>query len=150
MKLFLIILTTVATLIVVGLWLLAQKSQTPPTLGLNDGNLLPCENLTNCVNTTQANQIDIAPIHYKGDAEAALQNMVETLTSLGGKIEQTQATYLWATFKSPIFGFVDDVEVQQDTENQWFNIRSASRVGRSDFSANRLRVEKIREGFNRR
>lgn len=149
MKLFLIILAIVAMLIVAGLWLLAQKSQTPPILGLHDGNLLPCTNLTNCVNTMQVSLIDLSPISYQGDDEAAMKNMEETLTSLGGKIEKTQPNYLWATFKSRFFGFIDDVEVKQDTDNKWFNIRSASRVGRSDLSVNRLRVEKIRKALNR-
>ena len=48
------------------------------------------------------------------------------------------------TFTSAVFRFVDDVEFEVDEAARVVHVRSASRVGRGDFGANRKRVEAIR------
>ncbi|MDQ6965890.1 MAG: DUF1499 domain-containing protein, partial [Mariprofundaceae bacterium] len=53
--------------------------------------------------------------------------------------------YLHATFTSRLFRFVDDVELHRDAASGVVHIRSASRVGHSDFGVNRKRVEVIRK-----
>ena len=55
--------------------------------------------------------------------------------------------YLHATFKSSLFGFVDDVEFSFDDARKIIDVRSASRMGYYDFRANRRRVEEIRRRF---
>ncbi|MDA7848031.1 DUF1499 domain-containing protein, partial [Sulfurospirillum sp.] len=55
-----------------------------------------------------------------------------------------------AEFSSKLFGFVDDVEfyfpvTQSNTTT--IHMRSASRLGRSDFGVNRKRIEKIKSRF---
>ncbi|MFP3434908.1 DUF1499 domain-containing protein, partial [Paraburkholderia sp. SIMBA_061] len=52
---------------------------------------------------------------------------------------------LYAEFKSKLMGFVDDVEFHKDDVNQVINVRSASRLGKSDLGVNRKRVEEIRQ-----
>jgi uncharacterized protein (DUF1499 family) len=56
-------------------------------------------------------------------------------------------SYLHATFASPLFGFVDDLEARR--KGEIIHVRSASRVGHSDFGANRRRIERIRHQLNR-
>ncbi len=45
-------------------------------------------------------------------------------------------------------GFVDDVEFYLDRNTNVIQIRSASRLGRSDLGVNRQRIETIRAKFN--
>jgi uncharacterized protein (DUF1499 family) len=70
------------------------------------------------------------------------------LLDLGGVIVLVENGYLAATFQSPLFRFVDDVELRLDRPSGVIHIRSASRVGRSDLGKNRERVEAIRRRFN--
>jgi len=65
----------------------------------------------------------------------------------GGRIEEVDDSFLHATFRSSLFRFVDDVSCRLDDENNRIHIRSASRVGYSDFGVNRKRVEQLRKQF---
>ncbi|HEU4441500.1 MAG TPA: DUF1499 domain-containing protein, partial [Burkholderiales bacterium] len=49
---------------------------------------------------------------------------------------------LYAEFRTPILRFVDDVEFLK--AGDLLHVRSASRLGRRDFKANRKRVEQLR------
>ncbi len=51
-----------------------------------------------------------------------------------------------AEFRSALFGFADDVEFHFDPPGV-IQVRSASRIGYSDFGVNRKRVEAIRTRF---
>ena len=59
-----------------------------------------------------------------------------------------QGTYLHAEIRSLLFRFVDDVEFSLDSNAGLIHVRSASRVGYSDFGVNRKRVERIRVAFH--
>ena len=48
-------------------------------------------------------------------------------------------------FTSPLMGFIDDVELLFDPTKKQVQVKSASRVGKSDMGANRSRVELLRE-----
>ena len=58
-------------------------------------------------------------------------------------IEETN-DYLYAEFKTPLMGYVDDVEFYLDNSENVVHVRSASRLGKSDLGLNRKRVEEIR------
>ena len=66
----------------------------------------------------------------------------------GGTIQREESTYLWASFTSKRLRFVDDVELRVDADKHIIHVRSASRVGRSDFGVNRARVEMLRSLLN--
>jgi uncharacterized protein (DUF1499 family) len=55
--------------------------------------------------------------------------------------------YIHAEFTSAFFRFVDDVEFYFDSEAKIIHMRSASRIGYSDFGVNRERLEKVRSLF---
>jgi len=59
-------------------------------------------------------------------------------------------TYLHIEFTSAFFRFVDDVEFFVDDTEKKIHVRSASRIGYSDFGVNRGRVEKIRSAWEHR
>lgn len=69
------------------------------------------------------------------------------LQELGGEEVRSSEQYLWFEFRTPLIGFVDDVECRLNRTEQQIEIRSASRIGHSDMGANRKRVEAIRQAF---
>jgi uncharacterized protein (DUF1499 family) len=59
-----------------------------------------------------------------------------------------QEHYIHAEFTSAIFRFVDDAEFYIDDAQKVIHVRSAARLGYSDFGVNRKRMETIRQLFN--
>lgn len=114
----------------------------PTNLGVKEGKLAPCPDTPNCV-SSQSNDSEhaIDPLPYVSIAD--LKTVVESMerTTI---IEETE-NYLYVEFKSKLMGFVDDVEFYKDDANQVVNVRSASRLGKSDLGVNRKRVEAIRQ-----
>ncbi len=145
MKLLFFTLGAAVVLVLIWFVFLAYQSKTAPKLGLVNGRLAVCVQTSNCVNSAETSGIEA--ISFKGASAHAWINMRQTFETLGGTIEQHADNYLWATFSTPLFGYVDDVELLMEPEQQRFQVRSASRVGRSDFNANRNRVAAIREHF---
>lgn len=113
----------------------------PNNLGVKNGKLTLCPGTPNCVNSQSSdNQSKIAPLPMIAISE--LRKIIEGMerTTI---IEETE-NYLYAEFKTPLMGFVDDVEFYRDTNEQVIHVRSASRLGKSDLGLNRKRVEEIR------
>jgi len=138
-----------AILLTVGLMFfiyMAIKSQTTPDqLGIRQGMLLPCPNSPNCVgseaNSQTSKEHAVAPIRASDGAWAKLKSRI---IEQDGVIKKDDGHYLHATFTSCVFHYVDDVELRLDAGHDLIQIRSASRVGRSDFGVNRKRVEALR------
>jgi uncharacterized protein (DUF1499 family) len=131
----------------VFLALMSLTSRMPPA-GLILNKLRPCPGSPNCVvseNETAASRIE--PLLFGGAPEQAWDTLRQVVAQNGGTIQQDQDGYLWATFTSRIFRFVDDVECRLDSGRGAIHIRSASRVGHSDLGVNRKRVEKLRTAF---
>ncbi len=111
--------------------------------GLEDGRLKPCPKSPNCV-SSEAPGRDLAPFApADGDGWEHLRRVI---ISQGGSIEAEDAGYLHATFRSRVFGFVDDLECRMDGDV--IHVRSASRTGWWDLGANRRRVERLRKAWS--
>jgi uncharacterized protein (DUF1499 family) len=114
----------------------------PTNLGVKDGRLARCKRSPNCV-SSQADPIDkehyIAPIAFTGTMEALRQAISELSLAT---IVEAKGDYLYAEFRTPFLRFVDDVEFLKVGGS--LHVRSASRLGRRDFKANRRRVEQLR------
>ncbi|HEY5930035.1 MAG TPA: DUF1499 domain-containing protein, partial [Burkholderiales bacterium] len=52
--------------------------------------------------------------------------------------------YLHVEYESALLGFVDDVEFYLPAYDKAIQVRSASRIGYSDFGVNRKRIENVR------
>jgi len=90
----------------------------------------------------------IDPIAYHGSLQEAKARIMQVLTSLPRtRIVEEDPTYLRAESTSLIFRFTDDLDFAFDETQKVIHVRSASRVGTSDFGANRKRVETIRRRF---
>ncbi len=116
----------------------------PTNLGVKDGRLARCRRSPNCV-SSQADPMDkehyIAPIAFSGTMEA-LRKAIAGLEL--ATIIEAKGDYLYAEFRTPFLRFIDDVELYYEKENSVVQVRSASRLGRRDFKANRKRVEQLR------
>src|SRR5687768_8845261 len=137
-------LYTLLALVLIPCMLLAIMSFTARTVktGLVANKLRPCPDSPNCVvseNETAASRVE--PLLFEGAPEQAWAVLRQVVTQNGGTIQQDQDGYLWTTFTSRIFRFVDDVEFRLDAARGVIHLRSASRVGHSDLGVNRKRVE---------
>ena len=120
----------------------------PDNLGVKDGRLATCGRRLNCV-SSQADPADarryVAPIPFKGDAQAALSAARKAVERMRrATVIRQEGNYLHAEFRSKLMGFVDDVELMFDERAGVLHLRSASRLGRRDFNVNRERVEALR------
>lgn len=149
MKWIVLIVVVLLALFLAGGAMLSLKSRAGSAPGLSEGSLAPCPESQNCVcSECQQGQAFALPFPCEGDPDASWLQVQLALLDLGGEIVRVENGYLAATFKSPLFRFVDDVELRLDRPSGVIHIRSASRVGRSDLGKNRERVEAIRRRFN--
>ena len=122
-----------------------------PKARLVDGKLRACPDSPNCVSSESDRPSSrIEPLAFQGQPEKAWSDLKETLREMGGKIQEEQDGFLWATFTSRVFRFVDDVEFRMVSTDGIVHVRSGSRVGYSDLGVNRRRVEKLRTLFNQK
>lgn len=134
------LVTGAVAFVLASLVLLAIRSRRPPPLGLVAGRLRPCPPLPNCVCTESGNP---PPLPITGSAATAWEQAKRAICDLGGVIDREEAGYLHATFRTRVFGFVDDFELRLDESERVLHIRAAARVGRDDFGVNRRRVNEF-------
>ncbi len=108
-----------------------------------------CNNSPNCV-SSQAKIADkqhyIAPFEIKVAPEHAWTALKEAIIKQPRMIitHETHDT-LHAEATSLVMRFVDDINAILDAKALLIHIRSASRVGHSDFGVNRKRIEELRK-----
>jgi uncharacterized protein (DUF1499 family) len=109
-------------------------------------DLKPCPNKPNCVSSLNSDKTRaVEPLQYVGDWQTVKKSLLGLIENLPrAVVVEHHNQYVHATFKSKIFGFVDDVEFLFDDTQKLIQIRSASRMGYYDFGANRQRVEMLR------
>lgn len=124
-------------------------SRTPTGAGLAGNPLAPCPDAPNCVSSQAGNANQrVEALHYTGEAATANKRLLTVLRNLDRTtIQQADAASIHAEVRSAFFGFVDDLTFYFDPPGV-IQVRSASRVGHSDFGVNRQRVEEIRTRFN--
>ena len=116
--------------------------------GLVDGRLRQCPPSPNCVTseTTADDSHYIAPI---ADADGSRwARLVDRISAVDGtELVTAEDDYAHFTFRTPVLGFIDDVEFHNRPEQQVIAVRSASRVGYGDMNTNRKRIDAIRALF---
>ncbi len=125
---------------------LSLTSRPPRNLGLNEGRLSLCPESPNCV-SSQATDNDhkIKAITASGDTKKVMDRVAAAVTEMGGSIRTIDGPYLHAVFRSKVFRFPDDLECHYNKSEGLIEVRSAARLGYSDFSVNRQRVETLRQ-----
>lgn len=137
-----------AIALIVGRMLFLSLTSKAPDAKLVNGMLRPCPQTPNCVSSEEQGDSKIAPLSFNSTTEKAWQKLREAIKQSGGVIRQDDKSYLWATYTSRVFRFVDDMEFRMVPEMNFINVRSGSRVGHSDLGVNRKNVEKLRKQFN--
>lgn len=136
--------------------LLKLRGRRPQTLGPQRGRLAPCGKKPNCVCSQveerlprDGNPHHVQPLSFGGDPDLAWVHLREVIKAQGNAtIRSDGKGYMHVEFASNWLGFVDDVEFLMEAEKERIHVRSASRLGYSDFGVNRARVETLREAFD--
>jgi uncharacterized protein (DUF1499 family) len=108
--------------------------------------LNPCKNKPNCVSSQDSRkEFFIEPIPIIGEPNIFFEKLLKTVRSYP-RAKQINVTdnYIHFEFRSALFGFVDDIEFFIDKKNSLLHMRSASRLGYSDFGVNRKRLTEIK------
>jgi uncharacterized protein (DUF1499 family) len=91
----------------------------------------------------------IAPLAFTRNPDEALQTLHDIVVGMKrARLMTREVDYLYVEITSKLLGFVDDVEFVLDRQAQRIRVRSASRLGYSDFGVNRKRIEAIRAVFD--
>lgn len=157
LKTLLLIAITLPVLLLVAGQLGLLQGQRPTDLGATDGRLKGLSMTPNCV-SSQANLYPehpqrayaaIEPLLLKdGGTSASMAALSKVLQAMPGVtvVEQTP-DYIYAQAQTRWLKFTDDVEFWVNPAQQIIDMRSASRLGRKDFSANRNRLEAVRTAY---
>ncbi|HCF05083.1 MAG TPA: DUF1499 domain-containing protein [Desulfomicrobiaceae bacterium] len=141
----------ISTLVLAAIVLVSCSGNVPASLGVSDAKLAPCPASPNCVSSdAQDHEHRITPLYTIGppeDAWMAARNWVANLPRT--RIVTERADYLHAECRSALFGFVDDLELNLRPSERIIAVRSAARLGYSDFGVNRRRVEALRAALIR-
>ncbi len=110
---------------------------------------LQCPDTPNCVSSqSDSASHKISPLSYTSTVKEAMQQIKKTILALPRtKLIKEKDQYLHVEFRTLVFRFVDDVEIVIDDSEKVIHLRSASRVGFSDFGTNRRRIEAIKNNF---
>lgn len=121
----------------------------PDNLGVHDGRLSPAKRTPNNVHSQVDRNADaehyIEPLRYSGDAGKAWERLRGVVSGMQrARVVKSEPDYLYVEFSTRLMGYVDDTEFHLDRQAGVIHVRSASRLGRSDFGVNRERIESIR------
>jgi uncharacterized protein (DUF1499 family) len=143
------LIALIALIIFVGAPMGLFSGTRPDNLGVRDGRLAAPKRTPNNVHSQIDVRADAAhyiePLRYGGDARqawAALRQVIEGMPR--ARVVTSKPDYLHAEFSTRLMGFVDDAEFFLDAKAGVIQVRSASRLGRSDFGVNRERIESMR------
>jgi len=130
---------------------LSISSCSAPSLGLRGGQLLPCPASPNCVSSLSPESDTthhVQPLTMHNSVEATMLGLKAIVSEMPRtQILDEASDYLRVQFTTQVLRFRDDVEFHIMHDKNLVHIRSASRVGYSDFGANRKRVGRIHDAW---
>ena len=149
LKWFLIIIVVGIILFFVLRWLVGRASPMPDILGVTNGRLAACPESPNCVSSYETDEEHgMEAMVLVGETAVAQEKILAIMQAMpGSTLITNEPSYIYAEFRSPTMGFVDDVEIYFDEEAGLIQFRSASRLGYEDMDANRNRMEEIQAAY---
>jgi len=130
------------------------SGRAPADLGVHDGRLKAPSSTPNSVSSqadlhkgTEAlvDYARIAPLAAGADLAATMARLRDVIAAMpGARIGEARPDYLYVRFETRWLRFVDDAEFWASPAEGVIHVRSASRLGRSDYGVNRERIERIR------
>jgi len=111
--------------------------------------LAVCPSRPNCVSSLATDKPHrMPPIGFNGPVVAAQERLIGVIRLIPrSEIVKDEPGYLAVTFRSKLFGFVDEAEFAFDEKSGEINFHSGARSGYYDFGVNRSRIEEIRKSF---
>ena len=128
-------MTFLAGLLAPVLMLFHLAGPVPADLGVRNGALRDCPTTAHCSSQTWESSTPMAEFNKLSEL---VQKLPRTIV-----IDQSE-TYLHAEASSAFFGFVDDLELFADRDNDRIQARSESRLGDSDLGVNAARLAALR------
>ena len=130
------------------------KGRPPSEPGLHEGKLKPPSRTPNSVSSQASlwppaeyavEYAAIEPLSFTQDSAIAMNRLRDVLAGWpGARIVENSPDYIAVQFETRWLRFTDDAEFLLDSGAHVIHVRSASRLGRKDFGANRARIEAIR------
>lgn len=130
------------------------KGRPPAEPGLREGKLKPPSRTQNSVSSQASlwpegehavKYATIEPLAFTQDSALAMNRLRDVLAGWPGALMvENNPEYISVQFETRWLRFVDDAEFLLDPAAHVIHVRSASRIGRRDFGANRARIEAIR------
>ena len=151
MKTTLIILFLITLAFLVYFFILGYYSKSKEAPALINNQLSKCPDTKNCCNTEFKEQSShyVPAIKIVNKTKVPISILKTIIQNMNGEIKIEKDNYLSAIFSSSIFGFIDDLEIRIDRENNLIHLRSASRVGRSDLGVNKKRILLIKKQYKK-
>ena len=110
-----------------------------------------CPSSPNCVSSQATDpRHRMAPIPFAGAPETArarLRTIIQAMPH--AEITRDEPGYLTVSFRSRVFGFLDEAEFVVDSAGGLIHFRSGARTGYYDFGVNRSRMERITAAFTK-
>lgn len=133
-------------LLIVSMPLLSCSGKRPLNLGVSDSRLAPCPASPNCLSSDDLDSTHkVLPFQLVKPAIEVWRVARKLVSELPRtRIVNETSGYLHAECRSGVFGFVDDLELHLRPSKGIIAVRSASRLGYSDFGVNQLRIETLR------
>jgi uncharacterized protein (DUF1499 family) len=154
--LLLIFLALTILLLAAGQFGLLQ-GQRPGDLGVTDGRLKRLSDTPNCVSSQSALYPGHPQSHYAAidplpllqqDGQLSMKTLSLVLRAMPGvTVIEQRPDYIYAQAQTRWLKFTDDMEFWVNPAKQAIDVRSSSRLGRKDFSANRKRIEAVRAAY---
>ncbi|MDH5711710.1 MAG: DUF1499 domain-containing protein [Gammaproteobacteria bacterium] len=132
-------------LLIITMFLISCSGQRPNNLGIYNGHFSACSSSPNCVSSDAKDLVHKVPPFY---IDATTPNLWKLTAQAIQNMPRTQIIlqtddYLHAECTSAFFGFVDDLELHLRTGEGIIAVRSASRLGYSDFGINKKRIDNL-------
>ena len=129
---------------------LPVQAQTPANAG--GPQVSPCSWTPNCAssNGKPGESKYIAPLKVKQGEKEPMARLKALVSKMGGaKLVVEQPFLLKYEFTTPTLKFIDDVQFVYIPTLNYVEMRSASRLGISDFGVNSQRLEAVRAAFEK-
>lgn len=141
-----IVITGVALRLAVP-YLSSSSVATGPMRVNGETQLGDCTEAPNCQGSESSRQAQkVDRLNLTEPVSEAMKSIAAIVAAQPGvAIAKQDNRYLHVTYTSRWMGFVDDVEFLASDDNQSVQIRSASRLGKSDLGANVNRINQLRQ-----
>ena len=129
---------------------MACSGSRPDNLGVVNARLSECPKTPNCVSSDSLEQSHYVPAFKLEKSPALVWGSIKTYLQAQNNMDIIIETkdYLYIESTSILMRFVDDFELHLREKDGIIAVRSASRLGKSDFGVNKQRVDDLYKALN--